>query len=379
MNRSIAFESYSGPREVAFGEDSLVETLKELFRRSSSEQPISRKPKKYKYKIFISYVHSEAGEVVDRLCKTFEEEGIDVFQDRRELSGGDSLTSEIREAIIQSERIGVVFSASAMKSKWVIKESAAAWILNKHVIPLLHGTRAESLPSEFSDNLSIDVTNTDEILEYLRRELPPKRTNEKSLGSVKLIDTFFSRFPAFRESVRYAKEESSSVKVLALDPTCQQAKDRANRLRNNSSYRTDLAVYRLNLGLLKMREALRRMDGMSFDEGEMEGIAPSEFLAWQLTDILELGSRLNFELKFYNSFATTPVYIVGDFAVFGILSQDSSPASEAPHTIYVNDETQRDDVYDALSQNFDQIWERAISINEMLGKINRSSDSEEAS
>ena len=92
--------------------------------------------------VFISYSHADR-HFVDKLTKSLEATGVDVWFDKWKIKVGDSITQKINEGIGASDFLIVILSRTSVKSKWVREELDAATIRNveedKHafILPVL--------------------------------------------------------------------------------------------------------------------------------------------------------------------------------------------------------------------------------------------------
>jgi hypothetical protein len=86
--------------------------------------------------VFISHTTKD-DPVAERIREALESLGIDAWIDSRELTGGDPLPLEVRNAIKERVHFIVVLSAAANNSQWVEKEFNYARKLKKKMIPVM--------------------------------------------------------------------------------------------------------------------------------------------------------------------------------------------------------------------------------------------------
>ena len=82
-----------------------------------------------------------------------------------------------------------------------------------------------------------------------------------------------------------------------------------------------------------------------------------QFLLEQLSEIRK-DDEFNLEIKFYDLLTETPVYLISQFIMKGLLLHNRSSIN-SPWMILVDDPTQEGDLFDYYSQNFDSIWVEA--------------------
>src|SRR5579871_3147040 len=108
-------------------------------RRVMSTLELSQMSKQH---IFISHATPDKA-FVQELHEKLKAQGIDAWIDRRELTGGNALEPEIKDAIAESSQVLVVLSPKTINSRWVTKEVQYALELQMtrkdgfKVIPLL--------------------------------------------------------------------------------------------------------------------------------------------------------------------------------------------------------------------------------------------------
>jgi hypothetical protein len=73
------------------------------------------------YDVFISYTRSD-GLWAEKLERNLVSRGLKVYRDQTRLAGGDEWEPALRDAIVDSRAFVVLWSAEALRSKWVAKE-----------------------------------------------------------------------------------------------------------------------------------------------------------------------------------------------------------------------------------------------------------------
>ncbi len=80
--------------------------------------------------IFISHTTADDA-IVARIRKALEGQGLSVWVDSRELSGGDDLNDELFERVEQARHFMVVLSPGVINSTWVARRSTTPWITSR--------------------------------------------------------------------------------------------------------------------------------------------------------------------------------------------------------------------------------------------------------
>lgn len=135
---------------------------------------------KYKYDVFISYSRKDTN-VVDKICKCFDENNITYFIDRQYISGGLEFPKVLAEAIVESKVFLFIASSNSYNSRFT--QSEVVFAFNKKqksdIIPYIIDD--SSLPPELEltfsainwrrkENHSIETTLVSDILERLQKE-----------------------------------------------------------------------------------------------------------------------------------------------------------------------------------------------------------------
>lgn len=108
--------------------------------------------------VFISYAHSDSSQVA-RLVKALKTIGVVGWQDKADMSGGEAVSSTLRNALKRANAVLVLLSPASLRSEWVQFEVGAAEALDKKIIPvLLSGDGLEeNLPDILKDRIWIDA------------------------------------------------------------------------------------------------------------------------------------------------------------------------------------------------------------------------------
>jgi hypothetical protein len=174
--------------------------------------------------VFISYSHADS-DFVDRLSLRLLNENVKVWRDEYKLSGGDSLTVRIRDAIEKASFLCVVVSDSALTSDWVKREIEAGLLRESAtkglvIVPLL--LKDVPIPEALRDRLWVDFRHDiDEGMERLLNLVRRKYTDKASAGTTQDASYFIyyatedgwvdSRYDLVIDVVSFDREESFCV------------------------------------------------------------------------------------------------------------------------------------------------------------------------
>jgi hypothetical protein len=88
------------------------------------------------YDIFISYSQKD-GDIAASLASQLDEAGLKCFLADKSILAAEDWDTELRKAILASERILVLLTPRSKDSLWVAAEIGAAWVLGKELISAL--------------------------------------------------------------------------------------------------------------------------------------------------------------------------------------------------------------------------------------------------
>ena len=87
----------------------------------------------------------------------------------QKVQGGNIFDAEIREALIESKEVCIVFSPSALNSEWVLSEWAAAWVLDKRIVPLLYQMPPAKLPERLRKFHAMDFSQLNKFVDQVKK------------------------------------------------------------------------------------------------------------------------------------------------------------------------------------------------------------------
>jgi hypothetical protein len=174
--------------------------------------------------------------------------------------------------------------------------------------------------------------------------------------SIRILDTFLSDsfiLDRIEEIIKNSKVFDYKVEILLLDPFSTFAQSRADALAVDAVREINQTLFQIRKSIsiiLKKHDLLRK-------EFESRKMAP-QFLLEQLSEIRKY-DEFNLEIKFYDLLTETPVYLISQFIMKGLLLHNRSSIN-SPWMILVDDPTQEGDLFDHYSRNFDIIWHAAV-------------------
>ncbi len=173
-------------------------------------------------------------------------------------------------------------------------------------------------------------------------------------AKIRLLDTFFS--DSFPENlINLVLDNQSkhkySIEILLINPNSSIAASRAKALGLNQFAEINKALKMIRREIYNLESCVDPLNNKSHEE-----VASLDSIYAQLDELNLYKSKYNLEIKFYNVLTDVPIYIISQFVVKGQILYNKS-AADNPWMIFVDDLYQVNDLYDALSGNFDKIWE----------------------
>ncbi len=209
-----------------------------------------------KKRIFISYSHEDL-EFVKRLAKALHNAGEEVWWDRWEILGGDSLIQKIfEEGLAQAAAFVVVLSSESVKSKWVRQELDVATVRKiegvTKIIPVVRDN--VEIPTALRSLLRIDMRqNFEEGVQRIINSVhgitdKPKRSAQESIAlsltesvaglssGASTVGLFVLRFADLDSGDVFAFSGQDLSSALNLDP--QTINDAVDELEEVGMVRT---------------------------------------------------------------------------------------------------------------------------------------------
>ena len=116
------------------------------------------------YDVFISFASLDTAQA-EILAGALRRAGKAPFLSSKELDAGSAFADTIREALRGSDELWVLLSPNSLSSQWVLSEWAAAWALEKPIIPILYRCSPEQLPDRLRALQCVDFHRHLELVE----------------------------------------------------------------------------------------------------------------------------------------------------------------------------------------------------------------------
>ena len=107
------------------------------------------------FDVFLSYSSLDKDEARE-ICEALGKKNKKCFLAEKSLQPGDKFADKIRDAIKRANEIWILVSPNSVRSDWVQREVAAAWALEKKVVPVLLRCAPRDLPEALADAHAID-------------------------------------------------------------------------------------------------------------------------------------------------------------------------------------------------------------------------------
>lgn len=137
-----------------------------LERQNVSQEDINQID--FKNDVFISYSTQNEHEAF-HIRDILSESGFRVFLSGKSIDGGDKFGEKIRQELLESRDIIILYSAEAAKSDWVKHEYGAAWVLDKRIIPVTLRMRKDELPKGMDQFQAFEYHDVDKEWLYLEQ------------------------------------------------------------------------------------------------------------------------------------------------------------------------------------------------------------------
>ena len=131
-----------------------------MAKRKSTPPPVP-------YRVFLSHATYDKW-VANKVREELEAaEGVEVFQDDRDIRGGDNIPDAIQDAIRDSHELAVLFTPQSVERLWVILEIGMAMGVRIRIVPLLHHVEPEQMPPNLTNQRAYRLEELDEYLSDL--------------------------------------------------------------------------------------------------------------------------------------------------------------------------------------------------------------------
>ena len=117
--------------------------------------------------MFLSYSSTDE-KWAEKIHQALITANLHVFMSCKELSGGDNFSEQIRNALLNSREVCVLFTPNSQKSEWVLTEWGAAWALKKRIVPIIQRIDINSLPDRLRTLQVIDFSDIDHYVTQVK-------------------------------------------------------------------------------------------------------------------------------------------------------------------------------------------------------------------
>ena len=97
-----------------------------------------------------------------------EANGVTVFLAERSIGAGEFWEDRIKDALRNCDNFWMLVTPNSLRSEWVVTEWAAAWALNKKVVPILLRCKPDDLPKRLQSYQCIDFHFVQKAVKSLR-------------------------------------------------------------------------------------------------------------------------------------------------------------------------------------------------------------------
>jgi len=138
--------------------------------------------------VFISYSREDSN-IVKKISKDLQKEGVSVWLDVEKLFPGENWASSINEAIKKATAYIYILSKNSLKSKWVVLEQYKAVTENKTIIPVvIDEYAAKNIPPLFKNIQWADFSESyNEGFRKLLQALSPYLNEENKKEDVEIL------------------------------------------------------------------------------------------------------------------------------------------------------------------------------------------------
>ena len=143
-----------------------VETTFEHLRRELHSVPSERHQiirRTFLYDVFLSYSSNDE-QYARRIKQALEDSGLSCFMASKDIHAGQSFVDEVRNAVLNSREMCLLLSQDSIGSPWLQAEWAAAWVLEKRIVPILLNVETEDLPSRLAQRQNVDFNQLDRYI-----------------------------------------------------------------------------------------------------------------------------------------------------------------------------------------------------------------------
>jgi len=119
------------------------------------------------YDVFLSYANAD-GILAEKIHQALDAKNLRCFMSGKELTGGDNFNELIRNALLNSREVCVLYTPNSKKSEWVLTEWGAFWVLKKRIVPIIHRIDIDSLPDRLKSLQAIDFSDLEQYVTQVK-------------------------------------------------------------------------------------------------------------------------------------------------------------------------------------------------------------------
>ncbi len=125
-----------------------------------------------KIDVFLSYAESDTN-LARTIFDSLSRRGVSVFLAEKSLSPGAFWATEIRDSLKACREFWILLTRASLQREWVASEWAAAWVLEKKIVPILHRCDINDLPDRLRMYQAVDYYQIDGVIETLWGQRAP--------------------------------------------------------------------------------------------------------------------------------------------------------------------------------------------------------------
>lgn len=172
-------------------------------------------------KVFISHSSKDKW-AARRIAGDIESLGGVVFIDEKDIKTGQSIDSEIRNHLVDSDHFLILLSPASIGSDWVLLELGGALALSKTIIPILLYVGSNEIPQAINLKLARDINEIDKYYEEIEslidnKPLPKRKVSTKKRSASSLKKGVYVRIATNEPPVVYRDEGLDTPWIEEMD------------------------------------------------------------------------------------------------------------------------------------------------------------------
>ena len=162
----IPGEGHSLPLQVLVDHPEVRKRFQQFIAETGGEDD----REEFRYDVFISHAAADTRRA-EQIEKALSEAGIVSYLASKKLKPGDPWAEAVRDALLGSREVCVLYTPNSAKSEWVLTEWGAAWVLGKTLVPVYHQVRLEDLPDRLRASQAVDFADLKDYASAVRERL----------------------------------------------------------------------------------------------------------------------------------------------------------------------------------------------------------------